>query len=501
MSLSSALSIAGGGLNVVTSQIAVVSQNVANASTPGYVEEVAAQTSVAYGGQPGGVTAGPTKLALDATLQGSVLQQNAAVSGLATRQAALSAIDVAQGSTGDSGSSLSSAVGSLNSAFTALAQDPSSASGQQAVVNAAGTVAGSINALSSAYQTQRQGAEDAIVQAVPQVNAALASIGSLSDHIVKLQTQGIGTADLENQRNAQMQTLSSLVSVKFSEQPNGDMTVTTSAGATLPTHAATGPLSVTGATLGASDTYPGTIPAIKMNGVDVTASMTGGSIGANLELRDTTLPTFQAQLDEYSQTLATRFQAQGLTLFSNAGGTVPSGGGTPVQSSYLGFASTIQVNPAVTATPSLVRDGTAAASPTDPTAGTAGYATVINDVLSYTFGTQLPGGAAQPATNTTGLGASGTLSSDTPTNGSLVDLSSDLVASQSAQSSEATSQYGTEQSVQTALQSRFSAVSGVSVDGEMSKLVALQNAYGANAKVITAIQSMFTTLLNAVNPS
>ena len=50
MSLSSALSIAGGGLGVVQSQIAVVSQNVANASTPGYVEEVANQTSVAYGG-------------------------------------------------------------------------------------------------------------------------------------------------------------------------------------------------------------------------------------------------------------------------------------------------------------------------------------------------------------------------------------------------------------------------------------------------------------------
>ena len=37
---------------------------------------------------------------------------------------------------------------------------------------------------------------------------------------------------------------------------------------------------------------------------------------------------------------------------------MPSGGGTPAQSGYVGFASEIQVNPAVAADPALVRDGT-----------------------------------------------------------------------------------------------------------------------------------------------
>ena len=510
MSLSSALSIAGEGLGVVQAQIAVVSQNVANASTTGYVEEQTSQTSVAFGGQPGGVAAGPTKLALDTTLQGSVLQQNAAVSGLSTRQAALSAIDAVQGSTGDTGSSLSTAVGALQDAFTSLAQDPASVSGQQAVVNAAGSVASSINALSSAYQTQRQAAENAIATAVPQVNAALSQIGQTSDQIIKLQAEGLSTADLENTRNAQMQTLSSLVSVSFAEQPNGDMVVTTSGGATLPTRAATGPLTTTDASLDPSDVYPadGTL-AIKLNGVDVTSAMTGGTLGANLQLRDSTLPTFQAQLDEYSQTLASRFQAQGLTLFSDGSGNVPTSSSPPavVQANYVGFASTIQVNPAVIATPSAVRDGTQDESggsntfTMNPSTGPAGFTTLINNVLTYGFGNQQQDGTPQPASATTGLGVSGRLSSDTTGSGGLVNLASDLVASQSAQSSDASSSLSTEQSVQTALQSRFSAVCGVSVDNEMSNLVSLQNAYGANAKVITAIQAMFTTLLNAVTPT
>jgi flagellar hook-associated protein 1 FlgK len=45
MRLDGALSIATGGLANVNRQMAIVSQNVANASTPGYASEVATQTS------------------------------------------------------------------------------------------------------------------------------------------------------------------------------------------------------------------------------------------------------------------------------------------------------------------------------------------------------------------------------------------------------------------------------------------------------------------------
>ncbi len=39
----------------------------------------------------------------------------------------------------------------------------------------------------------------------------------------------------------------------------------------------------------------------------MTTQLTGGQLGANLTLRDTTLPTYQAELDEFSQNLASRF--------------------------------------------------------------------------------------------------------------------------------------------------------------------------------------------------
>jgi CspA family cold shock protein len=46
-----------------------------------------------------------------------------------------------------------------------------------------------------------------------------------------------------------------------------------------------------------------------------------------------------------------------------------------------------------------------------------------------------------------------------------------------------------------AIQSRFAEQSGVSVDQEMSDLVELQNAYAANARVISAVKELMDVLL------
>jgi len=64
----------------------------------------------------------------------------------------------------------------------------------------------------------------------------------------------------------------------------------------------------------------------------------------------------------------------------------------------------------------------------------------------------------------------------------------------------ASSQLATEQAVRTSLQGQLSGETGVDMDAQMSNLIALQNAYGANAKVIGAVQSLYSALLAMVNP-
>jgi flagellar hook-associated protein 1 FlgK len=46
-----------------------------------------------------------------------------------------------------------------------------------------------------------------------------------------------------------------------------------------------------------------------------------------------------------------------------------------------------------------------------------------------------------------------------------------------------------------ALQQRFNDSAGVNIDEEMANLLSLQNSYGANARVLSAVKDMFDTLL------
>jgi flagellar hook-associated protein 1 len=488
VTISAALSIATGGLANINSQLAVVSQNVANASTPGYSVEIGTQQDLVADGVGLGVRTGPATRDVDAALQAEVFSQNATVAGLQTRQNALQAIDAVQGTPGQ-GSDIASLIGNLQDQFSTLLNDPSSEAQQSQVVSAATTLAQGINTLSDAYTTQRQTAQDNIVAEVATLNSTLGSIGGLSNQIVALQASGQSTADLENQRDAAVATLSQLVNVKVLEQPNGDALITTTAGLTLPTQGATSPLSTSDVNVAPNDYYPnGGIPAITLGGVDVTSQLQGGQIGANIALRDTTLPTDQAELDELAENAASRFSANGLTLFTEPDGTLPVNTPPPAQNGYVGFANSIQVNPAVQADPSMVRDGDV-----PPASALAGYTDIINAVLNDVLGSNPP-----LVSQVSGLGPAGNLNAPYVSPPTLGQLASTMLAAQSQDSATTTDQLATEQAVQTTLGSKLSSQSGVSMDTEMSNMIQLQNAYGANAKVIAAVQSMWTQLLNSV---
>ena len=513
MGLSASLAIASSGLAAVQAEMAVASQNVANASTAGYAAEAASVSSRSAGGSGSGVVVGLTGRTVDTALESSLYGQNATVSALSTMDDALSTVSALQGSTdSDSGSSatLADDVGNLQSSLITLESDPDQSAGQSAVVHAAGSLAATIQNTAAAYTAARQSAQESIVSEVGSVNSNLSSIGSLSDLIVQYRTRGISTADLENQRSAVMTTLSQTLSVSFKETATGDMLVNTVGGLALPTHDKTGsgPLATADATLTAESAYPAAVPAITLDGRDVTTQLTGGTLGANVALRDQVFPTMQAELDSFSQSLATRFDSQGLTLFTDASGSVAGSSpiaGTPT--GQLGFSSVIQVNAAVTADPSLVRDGThdvagsatgAAAFAVNSTRGSADT-TLINRLVTYALGVDAQAGVPQPAAATTGLGANGTLSAPYSGVSTLAELASSLTSAQASTINDNTTELADQTAIQTSISTKVTAVSGVSVDDEMVSIVNLQNAYSANAKIVSAVQSMFTALLAALS--
>ena len=503
MSIDSALSIASGGLANLAQQMAVVSNNVANAATPAYAEEVSTQTSLVGDGQGFGVLTGRVVRQIDLQLQQEMFSQNAVVAGLNATSQGLGPVNAAQGVP-----SQGSVLGALQTAFTNLQSDPSNAASQSQVVNAASALAGQINALGNAYQTARQTAQQGVQTGLQQLNADITTISQLSDQIAQASAGGQSTAALENQRSVAMADMSNLANVRFIAQPNGGLIAAIGPGLTIPMSEPAPQFSMASSAINAQTAYPGQgISGIMLNGADVTGQFTGGAIGANLALRDRTLPGYQAQLDEFANTLQSRFAAQGLQLFSAPGGGTSSITPNPVQTGYVGYAETIAVNPAVAANPALVRDGTiaVAGSPTgasaftpNPNGGPAGFETLITRVLTYALGAQVQSGVAQGAPNVSGLGLLGNLNAPYSPPATLAGFAAVLVSAQSADVSNTSAQISTETAVQSALTAQFTSSSGVSTDTELSHLVALQNAYGANARIINAAQSMWTQLLNSV---
>ena len=173
----------------------------------------------------------------------------------------------------------------------------------------------------------------------------------------------------------------------------------------------------------------------------------------------------------------------------------------------LGFAAAIGVNPAVEADPALVRDGTHAvvAAPGGATAftpnaagGPAGFATLLDRLLDFTFGAEVAQGSTQPAIATAGLGPDGTLVSSLSGLATLESHASALVSSQSGERASAEAARDRAGALSELLDSRMEARSGVDVDREVASMVELQNAYAVNARVVATVQAMWDALFGAV---
>ena len=454
MFLGNTLSSASSGLDSIERQIATLSQNVSNASTPNYVRESTPITSVDSAGGPGGVRTGQAVREIDVQLQSNLFASVATEAGNNVTSSSLSGIDAASGSPG-SGQDLASLVGNLQDSFSALDTNPSSETQQAAVLGAAGSLVSGINSLSASLVQARQKAQDSLSDGITAANASLSSIGKLSDQIISARAQGQSTAGLEDARDGEMKNLTTLTGAKFVQQSSGDVQVI--AGNTvLPTRQTSGPFQPQSANFSAGTTAA-SVPALIMNGSPVIGL--GGEMGANAKLRDDTIPTMQSKLDGFTQSIAASFQSVNMPLLTDGGGAVPP------STAQLGFSATVQVSASFQATPSKLRDGA-----TGPTLQ-AGDDTNVKNVLSTVF-----------ASTTSGAGS----------------MATTLIAGFAQQSTEAGTAATSSTALRTGLDSRLAIRSGVSVDSELAQMVALQTAYAANAKVVTAVQSMWQQLLQAV---
>jgi flagellar hook-associated protein 1 len=511
MSLDAALGIASSGLLAVQRALAQASANVSNASTAGYTAKTVSTQARTIGNAPAGVLSGEAQRSVDQALLRQIGASTSDQAAAALREGLLQGIEGAYGavSDADSTSNLSDEMSALRNAFITLQGSPDDSALQRAAVTAASTVASRFNTVGQALGQARQDAQDTIVSQVATVNATLRQIGGLTQQIQQAMQLGQSTADLEDQRDQAVQTLAASIEVKAVPQADGGLLLMTAGGAMLPTDPNRDALATSPATVSPGAFYGsgGTLPGITLNGVDITQRLTGGILGAAITMRDVTLPRDQAELDTAAAQLAYRFDQEGLTLFTTSSGAVPDPTQPYTSGGQLGFANLIQVNSAVTANPALVRDGTRSVSTAtggvtnftpNPTGGPAGFSDLIDNIVNFTFSANAATGLAWAPVATTGLGPDGSLNSSFNAPASVQDYAAAVMATQTADSAAATSAKSQAASLLATLQQRFNTQSGVDVDAEMTSMIRLQQAYAANAKVVSTVQQMWDALLGAV---
>lgn len=509
MSIDSAFAIARSGLAATQRAMAQASQNIANAGTEGYTRKSIANEAMDFAGQPQGVRGPEAKRDVDLALLAERDARGAAAAAAGVRETLLAGIEAVQGRPEDN-ATLGNTLGRLRDAFSALRAAPADAELARAVQRSAEDTATHFQEIGAAIQTARQQAQDGIVAEVGRINDNLRRIADLTDLIQATIATGRSTADLEDKRDTEISRLAESLPVRPLRQADGGVVLLGRNGLNLPLPSAGEDiLSTLNAKAGASSYYGpgGSLPGVTIGPVDITRQLIGGRLSEYIVMRDQVVPRMQAELDVTAVELAGRMQAQGLRLFSDAAGNVPDRAAGYVAGGHAGFAQTIRVHPAVAGNASVVRDGTHAVAdtPGGPTAftpnagsGPAGFTTLLDRVLDYALGDSAAPGNPWGSFPSGGLGPDGTLGSSLGASRTLEDYATQLVRAHTEARSEATAARENASLMQQGIAARIDKQSGVDTDTEMAAMVQLQNAYAANARVMSTAQAMWDALLAAV---
>jgi flagellar hook-associated protein 1 FlgK len=314
MGLSTALGTALSGLHSTQVGIGVVSQNVANAGTAGYVRRTVSNVDTVSGRTVGAGNPNVQRL-LDRIVQHQLWQETSGAAYTSARAEVFSDLDQLYGAPG-SATALDAIYNTFTSSLQALQNDPSSYTNRTAVLDAASQLASRLRGLSEGVQTQRSQTETKLDVAVDRVNELLGSLTDVNARIVN-GGQSSATAELRDQRERIISELAQYVEIRTEERPNGAISISTASGTQLfdgrPTvtfefdaRSSIGPQSQWSAD--PAQRSVGTITArdISGNSFDAIANGTfrSGEIGALIELRDKTLVQAQAQLDEIAAQLS-----------------------------------------------------------------------------------------------------------------------------------------------------------------------------------------------------
>jgi flagellar hook-associated protein 1 FlgK len=467
--LSMAFGIATGALEADQAALNIVSNNVANANTPGYTREVAVfqeNDPVTIDGQSyGDGVALPISVSQrDNVLNQELQQQNQNVSASAARLSALDQVQAVFNQTTNANSSsstdatngISQDLNNFFNSLTSLESDPSDTSLREGVLSSATTLASDFQSASSQLTSQQSALDQQTASVVSQINALSQSIAQLNQEI-QSNSPRADAGTLEDQRQQDILQLSSLVGVHQIQTENNGLTITTSSGALLVSENTSYALT-TGPLNGSTHVYDS-------EGNDITSSLTsgGGQIGGVLTARNQDIPQILSALD----TLAYDFGTQ-VNTANEAGSDANGNTGTAI------------FNLPATATGASAAISVALTSPSQIAAAAPGQGP-SNDTNLLSMAN---------------LANQAVIAGSTPT-----DYYSSFLASLGTLVSDVTTQNTAQQASLTQLQSQVNSLSAVDLNEEAASLETFEQSYEAASRIFTTLDLVMTSALNLGVPT
>lgn len=618
MSLNTALSIAMAGLRANQSALSLVSSNVANAETPGYIRKTTNQVTTYSGAIGNGVRVDGVNRELDQYIMAQLRTETSGAGYASTRSSFLQQLQSMFGNPGSVGT-LEDSFSKLSSAVQALATSADSSSARIGVVNAAQALAQQLNSMTQGIQNLRNAADNGIKDSVATANSLMQQIAAINRQLTPNPSGGTSTdsntAALLDQRDRYVTQLSELMDIRVTTNSANQVTVFTGSGVQLVTNEAAtlsfnSQGTITPGTQWNADPSKSGLGSVMMtfpDGASVNLTAQGafksGTIAAYTELRDKTLVEAQAQLDQFAGAVSSALSDKTTAGTATTVGA-ESGFNLDLADMKAGNVIHLTYTDAVTGTQrqvSVVRvddpnvlplSNNVTADPNDQVVGidftgdvaaqlnaalggqmkfslTGNNLTVLNrtnfstvNAASVTTtqtafsdgspqialftdngspytgaisgsGSQLTGLAGRLSVNaavvsdpsklvvssTGGLAGdtkraafildqlnnasftyspqTGVGSTGTPFQGTLLSYMRQFVSQQGAAASEAKQLADGQNVVLNTLDKKMADTSGVNMDDEMAHLLALQNAYSANARVMSTVNEMYKTMLQA----
>ncbi|MBP6772006.1 MAG: flagellar hook-associated protein FlgK [Gemmatimonadaceae bacterium] len=476
-------SIARSALITHQTALQTISQNIANAETPGYSRQEAvlvANTPVRmpYGNVGTGVHVETIVRKRDLLLDETYRSAEGQASSTELRRDMLGQVESIFGEPTDAG--MTNALDQFWTSWSDLSSNPSSGSSRTVVQQRGRQVAQLFNDYDTQLTQQRTSSYSRLENTVSQINSLASQVAELNNRIVSAETGGDMANDLRDKRDLALDSLSKLAGTRVINQADGTVSViignstlvdsTTARPVSLQLDPPVPPPAVT----------PADIPVkIRLGTSPDRLQPLGGELKSLVDVINTEIPAIRGRLDAMASSLATAINTAHSAGFVFSGTTIPGTAAgnffdpgtvlTPVR------ASTLRLDSTIAADPSQIAASGNANAPTDNAAALALSALrTTNATVSYTA----PNGVVETGTflgffrNTvTALGI----------NTKAADDDASIYRTLADQG-----------------EARRQSVSGVSTDEELVNMLRVQQSYTAATKLIKTADEMLQTLLQLV---